>query len=52
MDGRIYDPVAGKEYRCKLTLKDADTLEVYGYIKVGFVKMGRDTSWKRVAAER
>ena len=52
VDGRIYDPVAGKEYRCKLTLKDTDTLEVYGYIKVGFVKMGRDTAWKRVAAER
>ena len=51
VDGRVYDPVAGKDYRCKLTLKDAETLEVYGYVKVGFVKMGRDTIWKRVVAQ-
>jgi len=48
VDGRIYDPEAGKEYNCKLTLKDPDTLEVFGYMKVGFVKLGRDTIWKRV----
>jgi len=48
VDGRIYDPTEGKEYRCKITLKDADTLEVYGYVKVGFVKLGRDTAWIRV----
>jgi uncharacterized protein (DUF2147 family) len=47
-DGRIYDPESGKEYRCKVTLKDPDTLEVFGYIKVGFAKLGRDTVWKRV----
>jgi len=46
-DGRIYDPKSGNEYRCKLTLKDADTLEVFGYKKVGFVKLGRNTSWTR-----
>jgi len=48
VDGKIYDPEAGKEYKCKVTMKDPDTLEVFGYIKVGFVKMGRDTIWKRV----
>ncbi len=46
-DGRIYDPKSGNEYRCKLTLKDADTLEVFGYKKVGFVKLGRNTAWTR-----
>jgi uncharacterized protein (DUF2147 family) len=47
-DGRIYDPENGKTYRCKLTLKDEDTLELFGYVKVGFVKLGRDTTWLRV----
>lgn len=46
-DGRIYDPKNGKEYRCKLTLKEPDLLEVFGYKKVGFVKLGRDTRWTR-----
>jgi uncharacterized protein (DUF2147 family) len=50
VDGRIYDPESGKEYDCKLTLKDSDTLEVFGYVKVGFVKLGRDSVWKRVPA--
>ena len=50
-DGRIYDPESGKEYRCKATMKDADTLEIFGYVKVGFVKLGRDTVWKRVVEE-
>ena len=47
-DGRIYDPENGKEYRCKLTLQDPDTLEVFGYIKVALVKLGRNTTWTRV----
>jgi len=47
-DGRIADPESGKEYRCKVTMKDDKTLEVYGYVKVGFVKMGRNTTWTRV----
>lgn len=47
-DGRIYDPESGKEYRCKVTLKDSGTMEMFGYIKVGFAKLGRDTIWKRV----
>ena len=48
-DGRIYDPESGKEYRCKVTMKDHDTLEIFGYVKVAFAKLGRDTIWKRVA---
>jgi len=50
-DGRIYDPNNGKEYRCKLTLKDRDTLEVFGYVKIGFIKLGRDTAWTRFNEE-
>ncbi len=50
-DGRIYDPNNGKEYRCKLTLKGRDNLEVFGYIKVGFVKLGRNTAWTRWTGE-
>ena len=47
-DGRIYDPESGKEYNCKVTMKDPDNLEIFGYIKVGFAKFGRDTTWIRV----
>jgi uncharacterized protein (DUF2147 family) len=50
-DGRIYDPESGKEYRCKITMKDPDTLEIFGYVKVGFVKLGRNTTWTRVEEE-
>ncbi len=46
-DGRIYDPKSGNEYRCKLTLKGPDDLEVFGYRKVGFVKLGRNAAWTR-----
>ncbi len=51
VDGRIYDPENGKEYRCKVTRKAADSLEIYGYVKLGFIKMGRSTIWKRVAGD-
>jgi uncharacterized protein (DUF2147 family) len=50
-DGRIYDPEDSKTYRCKLTLKDKNTLELFGYVKVGFVKLGRDTIWLRVTED-
>jgi uncharacterized protein (DUF2147 family) len=50
-DGRIYDPESGKEYNCKATMMDDDTLEVFGYVKVGFAKLGRDTGWTRVVEE-
>jgi uncharacterized protein (DUF2147 family) len=51
VDGRIYDAKGGKEYRCKITMKDIDTLEIFGYIKVGFIKLGRNTTWKRLHVE-
>jgi len=51
-DGRIYDPKNGKEYRCELKLtEDGEVLEVRGFIKVAFVKLGRTTAWTRYAQE-
>ena len=50
-DGRIYDPESGKTYDAKFTLKDPDTLELFGYVKVGFAKLGRNSAWTRVITE-
>lgn len=47
--GTIYDPRNGKTYRATLTLAHPDTLQVRGYVKVGFVKLGRTSRWTRVA---
>ncbi len=44
--GRIYDPENGKDYKCKMTLKSADALDVRGYI--GFSFIGRTENWTRV----
>lgn len=43
--GKIYDPDNGKTYKCKLTIKDSNTLQVRGYI--GFSLLGRTEIWKR-----
>ncbi len=32
VNGTVYDPRSGKNYACKLTLKDKDTLAMRGYI--------------------
>ena len=45
-EGKVYDPENGKEYSCKMTLKDPNTLDVRGYI--GFSMLGRTETWKRV----
>ena len=47
--GWIYDPNNGKTYKCKMTLKDSDTLDIRGYIGVSV--FGRSEEWKRKAAE-
>jgi uncharacterized protein (DUF2147 family) len=44
--GRIYDPENGKDYKCKMRLKGADTLDVRGFI--GFSLLGRTETWTRV----
>lgn len=45
-DGRILDPNTGKEYSCKIHLKDENTLEVRGYM--GVPTLGRTQTWTRV----
>lgn len=45
-DGTIYDPENGKTYKCTITLKDNNTMEVRGYIGISLI--GRTDVWKRV----
>lgn len=45
-DGRILDPNSGKEYSCKMQLKNNNTLEVRGYM--GVPTLGRTQTWTRV----
>lgn len=44
--GTILDPQNGKEYKCYITLENADKLKVRGYI--GFSMLGRSQYWHRV----
>ena len=44
--GKILDPGSGKEYKCKMKLTDANTLNVRGFI--GFALLGRTQTWYRV----
>lgn len=44
--GRIYDPKNGKDYKCKMTLKSPDVLEVRGYVGISLI--GRTDTWTRV----
>jgi uncharacterized protein (DUF2147 family) len=45
-DGHIYDPRDGKTYKCKMTLKSADVLDVRGFN--GFSLIGKTNTWTRV----
>ena len=44
--GHIYDPKTGKEYKCTITAKDKNTLNVRGFI--GFSMIGRTDVWTRI----
>ena len=44
-NGNIYDPKNGSDYSCEITLVDANTLEVRGFIGVSL--FGRTDVWKR-----
>jgi uncharacterized protein (DUF2147 family) len=44
-NGHIYDPKNGKEYKCIITMKDKNTLDVRGY--VGITLIGRTDVWTR-----
>lgn len=43
--GRVYDPNSGKTYKCTVTLLDANTLKLRGYIGVSL--FGRSETWTR-----
>jgi uncharacterized protein (DUF2147 family) len=43
--GTIYDPDTGNTYRCKLTLREPDVLDLRGYI--GISLFGRTSRWTR-----
>ena len=45
-NGHIYDPKTGKEYKCTITPKDKNTLDVRGYIGISLI--GRTDTWTRV----
>ncbi len=44
--GHIYDPKSGKEYKCTITAKDKNKLDVRGYIGISLI--GRTDVWTRV----
>jgi uncharacterized protein (DUF2147 family) len=46
VNGRIYDPSDGRTYSCKLTVIDAETLDVRGYVGLSF--LGKTQTWTRV----
>lgn len=45
-DGTIYDPENGSIYNCIIKMKDANTLDIRGYI--GIQTFGRTDVWKRL----
>jgi uncharacterized protein (DUF2147 family) len=45
-NGFIYDPRDGKTYKCKMTLKKKDVLDVRGFI--GISLFGKTNTWTRV----
>ncbi len=49
-DGRIYSPDNGKTYHAWARIEQG-SLRVKGYLKIGFIKVGRSTSLERVAVE-
>ncbi|MGB6093347.1 MAG: DUF2147 domain-containing protein [Moheibacter sp.] len=44
--GHILDPNNGKQYKCKISLADANTLTVRGFLGVSI--LGRSQTWYRV----
>lgn len=52
VDGTIYDPKNGKEYKCYMWFEDGDdkTLHVKGFI--GFSLLGREVEWTKEDKQR
>ncbi len=46
VDGTIYDAENGKTYKCVMSMKDANSLNIRGYI--GIPTFGRTDVWKRL----
>lgn len=49
IEGTIYDPENGSTYSCVISMKDANTLDIRGYI--GVKALGRTDVWKRLQAK-
>ena len=45
-NGKIYDPKSGKTYKCNMTMKGRDVLNMRGYVGISLI--GRSETWKRV----
>lgn len=48
-EGTIYDPLNGSTYSCTIKMKDANTLDIRGYI--GVQALGRTDVWKRLVVQ-
>lgn len=46
-DGEIYNPEDGKTYNCEVTLKDANSIDLRGYV-MGLSFLGKSKVWTRV----
>lgn len=46
-EGQIYNPEDGRTYGCELTLRDANTLDLHGFM-MGMSFLGKTTTWTRV----
>lgn len=46
VNGKVYDPSSGKEYSSRISMPDAHTLKLRGYI--GISLFGKTDTWKRV----
>ncbi|MCX6214622.1 DUF2147 domain-containing protein [Spirosoma sp.] len=46
-DGEIYNPEDGKTYNCEVTLKDANSIDLRGYV-MGLSFLGKSKIWTRV----
>ena len=46
-DGQVYNPEDGRTYRCELTLRDPNTLDIHGYV-LGMPFLGKTRAWTRV----
>ncbi len=46
-DGEIYNPEDGKTYSCEVSLKDANSINLRGYV-MGISFLGKTKTWTRV----